>query len=482
MDAGSSPHPTIETLQAYSSGTLDEAATAVVHQHLADCPDCRHRLTETTASGSSIPGGQPKQATATDDALLGSVSSPCMSSTGKIDATSDANVNVDDPSLPSGTRVGYFGDYELLKVLGEGGMGIVYKARQVSLNRLVALKMIKASRFPSADGVRRFQNEAEAVARLDHPNIVPIFEVGQYEAQHYFSMKLIGGESLDKRLNDYTTDPRRAATLTAAVAGAVHHAHQRGILHRDLKPANVLLDAEGQPHVTDFGLAKRVEGDSELTQSGAILGTPAFMAPEQASGKRWTVTTATDVYGIGAVLYVLLTGSAPFGGASVLDTLEQVRERPPEPPTKRNGRVARDLEVICLKCLEKEPRPPLRQCGCTRRGPNALAGWRADRGTTGGQSGSGVDVVPPPTGDFGARGGGIDGSCGWTDQYQSRIGRRPEGTGCGKEADRAGEATSLRPPNEPRAAVLGWGRPGAREGSAPRAAPIASGWQRPARL
>ncbi len=259
-------------------------------------------------------------------------------------------------ALPQGTRVRYFGDYELQKVLGEGGMGVVYKARQISLNRPVALKMIKAARFASDDDLRRFQNEAEAVARLDHPNIVPIFEVGRFEDQHYFSMKLIAGASLDKRLKDYTADPRRAARLVAVAAGAIHHAHQRGILHRDLKPANILIDPDGQPHVTDFGLAKRVEGDSELTQSGAILGTPAYMAPEQASGTRGIVTTSTDVHGLGAILFALLTGRAPFGGAAVLDTLEQVRERPPDSPRKLNPRVSRDLDVICLKCLEKDPR------------------------------------------------------------------------------------------------------------------------------
>ena len=269
--------------------------------------------------------------------------------------TKGENNDEGSDSLPAGIRVRYFGDYELVKVLGEGGMGIVYKARQLSLNRAVALKMIKAARFAGADEVRRFQNESEAVAQLDHPNIVPIFEVGQFEDQHYFSMKLIGGESLDKRLKDYTADPRRAADLVRAAAGAVHHAHQRGILHRDLKPANILVDAEGQPHVTDFGLAKRVEGDSELTRSGAILGTPAYMAPEQASGRRGSVTTSTDVYGLGAILYALLTGRAPFGGTTVMDTLEQVRERPPESTRKLNPRVPRDLDVICLKSLEKDP-------------------------------------------------------------------------------------------------------------------------------
>ncbi len=269
------------------------------------------------------------------------------------DAAEDGSTGA---GLQTGTRIGYFGDYELLKVLGEGGMGIVYKARQLSLNRPVALKMIRAARFPSADEVRRFQNEAEAVARLDHPNIVPIFEVGRYEDQHYFSMKLIGGESLDKRLKEYVADPRRAARLVATTADAIHHAHQRGILHRDLKPANILVDSDGQPHVTDFGLAKRVEGDSELTRSGAIVGTPAYMAPEQASGKRGVVTTSTDVYGLGAVLYALLAGRAPFGGTAVMDTLEQVRERAPEPPRRLNPRVPRDLEIVCLKCLEKDPR------------------------------------------------------------------------------------------------------------------------------
>jgi WD40 repeat protein len=184
---------------------------------------------------------------------------------------------------------------------------------------------------------------------------VPIFEVGQFEDQHYFSMNLIAGEGLDKRRREYVADPQRAARLVATTAGAIHHAHKRGILHRDLKPANILVDAEGQPHVTDFGVAKRVEGDSELTQSGAILGTPAYMAPEQASAQRGTVTTATDVYGLGAILYALLTGRGPFVGATVPETLDQVRERAPQPPRSLNPRVPRDLEVICLKCLEKDP-------------------------------------------------------------------------------------------------------------------------------
>jgi eukaryotic-like serine/threonine-protein kinase len=260
-----------------------------------------------------------------------------------------------DQELASGTHVRYFGDYELIREIGRGGMGIVYKARQISLNRPVALKMIRSAALATDEELRRFQNEAEAVALLDHPHIVPILEVGNHDGQRYFSMKLIGTSSLDKKLGDYTADPKSAARFLKQAAEAVHHAHQRGILHRDLKPANILIDERGEPYVTDFGLAKRVAGDSELTYSGAIMGTPAYMAPEQASGRRGAVTTSSDVYGLGAILYALLTGRAPFTGDSVDETLEQVRSASPSLPSKINPSTPRDLEVICLKCLEKEP-------------------------------------------------------------------------------------------------------------------------------
>ncbi|HEX8202554.1 MAG TPA: serine/threonine-protein kinase, partial [Isosphaeraceae bacterium] len=253
------------------------------------------------------------------------------------------------------TEPGSFGDYELIGQLGQGGMGVVHEARQRSLDRRVALKMIRAGQFATADDLQRFQNEARAVAHLDHPHIVPVLEVGEHQGCHYFSMKLIAGGSLDKQLSTFTADPRAAARLMATVARAIHHAHRRGILHRDLKPANILLDAEGQPHVTDFGLAKRVEEDSSLTDSGAILGTPSYMAPEQANGLCHELTTATDVYGLGATLYALLAGEPPFRGKTVMETLIQVRERPPEPPSNPYGRIDRDLVTICLKCLAKEP-------------------------------------------------------------------------------------------------------------------------------
>ena len=207
----------------------------------------------------------------------------------------------DADHLPRDATVRYFGDYEIQKELGRGGMGVVYRAKQISLNRPVAIKMIKAGVLADAAELQRFQNEAEAVALLDHAGIVPVYEIGEHEGQRYFSMKLVEGSNLAAQAPRLKANPRVAATLLAETAEAVHHAHMRGILHRDLKPANILVDTEGHPHVTDFGLAKRVEGDVEMTASGAILGTPAYMSPEQANGRRGSITTATDIYGLGEI-------------------------------------------------------------------------------------------------------------------------------------------------------------------------------------
>ncbi len=278
----------------------------------------------------------------------------CRSTTGAGATTVD---RPGGPGLPDDApeALESFGDYELLGEVARGGMGVVYRARQRGLGRVVGLKMMAEGRFGSAEDVRRFRLEAEVVAQLDHPHIVPIYEVGLHQGRHYFSMKFAEGGSLSGRVQELLDRPREVARMMARIAGAVDHAHRRGLLHRDLKPANILIDERGEPLVSDFGLARRAEVGGGITLSGAILGSPSYMAPEQAGGRAGAITTAADVYGLGAILYELLSGRPPFRADSPLETLRQVRERDPASPRSIRPRADAELSWIALKCLEKEP-------------------------------------------------------------------------------------------------------------------------------
>ncbi len=248
-----------------------------------------------------------------------------------------------------------FGDYELLEEIGRGGQGVVYRARQKSLNRIVALKVIGLAHWATEAHVKRLRMEAEAAAHLDDPRIVPIYEIGERDGACYFSMKLIEGGQLDKVVGSELMPGRKAAELIAKLARTLDYAHQHGVLHRDVKPGNILIDVKGEPHLTDFGLARLVETESTVTRTLEVLGTPSYMAPEQAVGNNTQLTGATDVYGLGAVLYQLLTGHPPFAGGTTYETVRLVLETQPRQPRLWNPKVNRDLETICLKCLEKEP-------------------------------------------------------------------------------------------------------------------------------
>src|SRR5438876_1464038 len=263
---------------------------------------------------------------------------------------------VPPPRTPRPAKMlGDLGDYEVLEEIGRGGQGVVYRAHQKSLNRIVALKVIGLGPWATETHLKRFRREAEAAASLEHPGIVPIHEVGERDGSCYFSMKFIEGGQLDEVVKQTPISIRRAVELIAKVARTVNYAHEHGILHRDIKPGNILLDAKGEPQLTDFGLARLVESESTVTRTLEVLGTPSYMASEQAAGNNTKLTNATDVYGLGAVLYQLLTGHPPFAGGTTYETIKLLLETEPRSPRLWNPKVDRDLSTICLKCLDKDP-------------------------------------------------------------------------------------------------------------------------------
>ena len=302
--------------------------------------------------------------------------------------TSRSTTHLPDPQRPGCPDRCRIGDCELLEELGRGGMGVVYRARQLGLDRIVALKILRDASAASTIDLARFRAEASSAARLDHPHIVPVYAVGDHEGQPYFIMRLIEGQSLARRLAEGPIPAREAAALLAPIARAVDYAHRHGVLHRDLKPSNILVDREGMPHVADFGLAKRLDVDLDLTSSGAIVGTPGYMAPEQVGMGRGRIGPASDVYSLGAILYQMLTGRPPFQAATALDTVFLVLEQDPLPPRLLNPRVDRDLELISLKCLQKPAdlryptrgRPGLGSGGLSRRRADLGPFWTTDNG------------------------------------------------------------------------------------------------------
>lgn len=285
---------------------------------------------------------------------LEAVCPPIPGSSGTSTLDGDSRRDSASPSAPPLPR--NFGSYELLSEIGRGAMGVVYRARHRTLGATVAVKMIRASQLASADEIRRFYQEAREAARLTHAHIVKVHDVGECEGQHFLAMDLVEGTTLASLLSEeQPPDPERAAGLLADLARAVHYLHTQGIIHRDLKPSNVLVDADGAPHLTDFGLVKVLAGDSRETTTGTIIGTPCYMSPEQARGHSARVTARSDVYSLGAMLYEMLTGRPVFREENPLDTLLCVLEREPQLPRTLNARVPEDLEQICLRCLEKKP-------------------------------------------------------------------------------------------------------------------------------
>jgi tRNA A-37 threonylcarbamoyl transferase component Bud32 len=359
--------PSPEQLGRLLAEELPAAEREAVAAHVESCRACQETLEGLTALSarafdppppSACPGDGARAAATVDcprpgaglrflDRLL--TVAPAADPAGP----TSADTRTEERAAASGTWPSLPG-YEILGELGRGGMGVVYKARQTKLNRVVALKMILAGGHAGAADLSRFQTEAQAIARLQHANIVQVYEVGEHEGKPFFSLEYCGGGSLEKKLTGTPLPAREAAQLIETLARAMQVAHDHHIIHRDLKPANVLLTEDGTPKITDFGLAKNLD-EAGQTHSGAIMGTPSYMAPEQAGGKGKEIGPATDVYALGAILYECLTGRPPFKAATALDTILQVAGDEPVPPSQLQSKTPRDLETICLKCLHKEP-------------------------------------------------------------------------------------------------------------------------------
>ncbi len=373
MADGLLTHPIHEQLAAFDAGRLGDVDSHAIEQHLEECSQCCQFLNQLPSNDGYV--ALLRAAVASGDATV--LISPTLGM-----ASEEANDPRKRDRASEGTaseRSRRFGNHELLSEIARGGMGVVYKARQIGLNRIVALKMILAGQLASAEEVQRFHAEANAAAHLDHPGIVPIYEVGEHDGQHFFTMALVNGSNLAERLRQGPMAACEVVTLMRSIAVAVQHAHDKGVIHRDLKPENILLEELGvrdwglgkkesdslsslipnpqllTPRITDFGLAKLVQGDAHLTGSGQVVGTPSFMPPEQAAGRTRDIRETADVYSLGAILYACLTGRPPHQAATALETVMQVLDAEPAPPRLLNPQVPRDLEAICLKCLQKEP-------------------------------------------------------------------------------------------------------------------------------
>ncbi|HEX5273421.1 MAG TPA: serine/threonine-protein kinase, partial [Gemmataceae bacterium] len=351
--------PTPQEIRAFLRGHVVGAEGDRLATHLEDCPDCLSVADGEAARDELL---APVRRVADAPTTHGARAAEVIVRAWQADPEDD-RPTVREAAAPvvAAAAPAAVPGYDILGELGHGGMGVVYRARQCSLGRLVALKMLRPDEHVGADGLARFRAEAEALGRLRHPNIVQVYEVGEHQGRPYFSMELVDGPTLAAAVGGRPQDARAAARLVRTLAEAVQAAHECGIVHRDLKPGNVLLrEAQGLqslglgiPKITDFGLAKRLDRDAGRTATGQVMGTPSYMAPEQAVAGR--ITPATDVYALGAIFYELLTGRPPFQAANVLETLEMVRQREPVPPSQVRPRLPRDLETVTLKCLRKEP-------------------------------------------------------------------------------------------------------------------------------